>query len=431
MAAVACQSGSVRPEEPGPASPRFPFGVASGEAGPDAALLWTLHEGSGSLKVRLWREDGGAAPRVEPVAPGDDGFVHHRVAGLEPGAWYRFAFFELDGSGADAGLDGGAPSGEGVSDTGRFRAAFAPGTLAPLRLGAVSCTHQDAPLGTLVHAAGRGDLDAFMLLGDTLYADGAVDLPGYRQMWRRLLERAPVRALRQATSLVATWDDHEVANNFGGDTVPPAQLQAGRRALFEHLPIAQNPEAPERLWRSFRWGATAELFVLDCRGERNGAAGEYVSRAQLDWLKAGLVSSPARFKVILNSVPITAFPGLFFDLAAADRWEGVPAQRTELLRFVDEARVPGVLWVSGDFHMACAGRVALEGPGARAVELLVGPGGQFKNPSPSYPGPPQFDFAAGIDNYATIDLDPALMTARVQYVTDRGAVAATLDYELG
>ena len=78
-----------------------------------------------------------------------------------------------------------------------------------------------------------------------------------------------------------------------------------------------NAAAPDRIWRSFRWGHSAEVFVLDCRGERRPSTRSvnptresvYISRAQMDWLKAGLRASPAVFKFIVNSVPIYGRPG--------------------------------------------------------------------------------------------------------------------------
>ena len=51
--------------------------------------------------------------------------------------------------------------------------------------------------------------------------------------------------------------------------------------------------APERIWRKVPFGKTADVFVLDTRGERKpstrGSANPvYVSREQMDWLKREL-----------------------------------------------------------------------------------------------------------------------------------------------
>ena len=143
-----------------------------------------------------------------------------------------------------------------------------------------------------------------------------------------------------------------------------------------------------------------------------------------------MARSTAAFKLILNSVPISIFPGAFFDTGADDRWQGFPQQREELLGFVETQQVRGVLWISGDFHLACVGRVSLQGPGQRAIEALVGPGGQLANPSPSYPSPPQFDWSSGVNNYTTFALDPATLKVQVKYFDGRGKVLTDRTYPL-
>jgi alkaline phosphatase D len=406
--------------EAGPASEAFPLGVASGDTTPSGAVLWTRVASGRPVRATVWRADStdDAAAAVVLVEPGDDGLVHLEVSGLSPGTWHRYRFAEWDGVSEGA-----------RSDEGRFRTALGPDDVAPLRVGAVSCTHQRFPLEPLLRAAERTDLDAFLVLGDYLYADGAKATGEFRQVWHQALGRHPHQRLRASTSLIAAWDDHEVVDNFtGADRNAP--VAEGRARFFDYQPVRRVADAPERLWRSLRWGRTAEFFVLDCRGERRPSEGRYVSDAQLDWLEGALAQSPCAFKVVLNSVPITDFPGSLFGLQLHDRWQGYPAQRERLLRFIDERRLGGVLWVSGDFHLGTVGRVSRQGPGAAAIEALVGPGGQRGNVSPTYPSPPQFDFATAENNVVFIDLDPATVTARLQYVSGAGAVLADRAYVL-
>ncbi|MDP3504075.1 MAG: alkaline phosphatase D family protein [Myxococcales bacterium] len=407
--------------EPGPVSPVFPLGIATGEAAPDGAIVWTKYTGAARLELRVWPDDGNqTSATLVPLEMDDAGHVHATVTGLRAGCWHRYAFVEL--------LDGAEV---GRSEIGRFRTALAPDALEPLRLGAVSCTHQRYSLDTLLQAASRDDLDAFLVLGDSLYADGAKTADDYRAAWHEALSRHPHQRLRAQTSLITTWDDHEVVDNFTAEASLTGLVNEGRARFFEYQPIRRVAESPGRLWRSLRWGRTAEFFVLDCRGERREAQQEYLSREQLDWLKHGLATSSAVFKVILNSVPITEFPGPLFGLQVHDRWEGFPAQRTELLEHIDSKGLRGVLWVSGDFHLGTVGRVSREGPGSKAIEALVGPGGQTANTSPTYPSPPQFDFATGTNNYVLIDLEPSTVVARLRYISGRGEVIADRSYPLG
>lgn len=75
-----------------------------------------------------------------------------------------------------------------------------------------------------------------------------------------------------------------------------------------------------------------------------------------------------------------------------------------------------MVWISGDFHFACAGRISRSGPGQNHNEFLVGPGAQ----TPNWAGWPlklssQFDFVSMNNNYTTITLNPHSKEARVEY----------------
>ena len=391
----------------------FPVGVASGDVTPDSAMLWTMYRGGRALRVKVWADAGPTL--FDADAPIEDGNVVHLAAtGLAPFSWYQFQFTD------DAGAQ---------SASGRFRTALAAGRIEPLTFGAVSCTKQGYALGPLRHAASRQDLDAFLELGDTVYCDGAESLNEFRQKWRDGFADPAHQVLRASTSLITTWDDHELFNNWDADSIPKAEFNAGLQAYFEHQPTRAGP-AGQKIWRSLKWGDTAEVFVLDCRGERLPSAGQYLSPGQMAWLKAGLQASTAAFKLIMNSVPISNFPGAFFETEISDRWQGFPKQREEILSFIDDQKLRGVLWISGDFHLGCVGRVSLQGPGQTQLEVLVGPGGQLANPSPSYPSPPQFDWASGVNNYTTFGLDPKTLQVQVKYFDARGTVLLDRTYTL-
>ncbi len=396
-------------------SDAFPQGLGSGDVTPDSALLGALYTGDRALEVVVWASaDAAIVHDRSLVEPGDGGFVRYEVGGLEAGAWYEFAFYELE--------DGRAVA---QSDVARFRAAIADDALEVIAFGAVSCTDNGGRFRTLLHAGDRDDLDFFLLCGDTTYNDGAETRAEYRAKWAENLETPAYRRLRRSTSVVATWDDHEVDNNWNPETIDADQLEAARAAFFEHLPVRRDPMAPERIWRSVRWGRTAEVFVLDCRGERRpstrlGPDATYISQAQMDWLQAGLRASQATFKIVVNSVPMGDYATFGVD---GDRWSGYPAQRDALLLFLDVERIPGLFVVSGDFHLASIGRLTESGPGSRVPEVLVGPGEQFPNPlALLIAAQPNVDWSQAINNYATFTLDPLAGEVTVTFHAADGRV---------
>lgn len=411
----------------------FPLGVSSGDVGA-SAVLWTQYRGISTLYLAIWEvgddESYGELVYWRKVQAGNEGFTHVDVSGLRAGRPYVYAFVETEGDELEV-------KPKLRSALGKLRMAPALDELAPIRFGALSCTQFGFEMDVVDRAGAREDLDFFALLGDTMYSSGTRVLDGFRVRWTRNLGNGGYRALRQNTSVLATWDDHEVANNWDPETIEDSILQMASQTFFESLPIRRHPTAPDRIWRSTRWGKTAEVFILDSRSERRPSTrlrgdAQYLSRAQMDWLKGGLAASPCPFKIILNSVPITNFPSVF-DVVSNDRWEGYWEARQEILSFIDGERIEGVLWLSGDFHFASAGRVspAGSGAGASAIEFLVGPGAQEPNPLwAALVDDPQFDLASGTNNYAVFDLDPATRTAKITYHDKNDTAFATKSYRV-
>jgi alkaline phosphatase D len=381
--------------------------VASGDVTATSALLWTKYTGFDALQLRVWAEIGDVmtAPLM-PVEGRDGGFVILDLKSLLPGQWYRFRFESEEGE---------------VSPLGRFRTAIAEDALETITLGATSCIKEGHSYAALGHASRREDLDAFIFLGDTVYTDGAFTLEEYREKWTKGLRGDDYQALRGSTSLVALWDDHEVRNNWEGDTVDAVLLDHARRAWHDHQPFRRSPVDPNRYWRSLRWGRTAELFVLDGRSERNRADGQYLSEEQLDWVIDGVNRSDAVFKLVLNAVPIGAFDSAFFAPFNDDNWQNFPRQRTRLLEGLERSNGgEGVIVISGDFHLGCFGRVARSGPGSRIFEALVGPGANAPNPLPTYPRGDPWEFSTALSSYSSFVLDPHTRKATVRYHSGSG-----------
>jgi alkaline phosphatase D len=404
----------VVPPEMIPQAPHYVLGVSAGDIASTRAVIWTQYGGTAPLAAVVWRMNGDSyVEEFGPfaVTPADGGFVHVALEELQPGARYRYAFVELEGT-----------TRIGRSMIGRFRAAIADNASEVLTFGAVACTDKGRPLSVLSRAAERSDLDAFLFVGDNAYCDGAKTLPQYRKEYLDHFGRADHMAVRMSTGMYVTWDDHEVTNDFNPESIDQTQLGNAFKAFFEHAPIVES--TPRRIWRSARWGKTAEIFVLDCRSERRPSTRtsnnpQYISPEQMTWLKTGLASSPAVFKIIMNSVPITNMPNVW-DAYPTDRWEGYAKQRTDILQYIDDAGITGVLWLAGDFHLAFISKVSTSGPGSTQREVLAGPGSQSSNPLLPSLTAPQFAYKTGTNNYTTLKLDPVGKSVTVGYHDKEG-----------
>jgi alkaline phosphatase D len=232
-----------------------------------------------------------------------------------------------------------------------------------------------------------------------------------------------MRALHGSTGMVLTWDDHEILNNWNPETLPAARLDTARRAFFEHRALRRSTAAPERIWRSLVWGKTLEVLVLDVRSERKPSTrstprAQFISPAQMAWLKDRLDRSPAVFKFIVTSVPITNFPAAV--VGEVDKWEGYPAQREEILDFIENRDIKGVWWLSGDLHFGSIGGIAPTGARRRMHEVLMGPGGTDARMVSLPSG--QFDRAVEEKNYTVFRADPIKRELTVTFVTARGEI---------
>ena len=411
-------------EKPTPFTPQkdkeepsvFPYGVQAGGMRSTSAIVWTYIADKQIKTLKVWRP--GPTPDTvymdenSVINPNPDGYFKASIKNLKPGSWYQFAFFDNKG---------------GRSSIGRFRTAFAPGVLAPLTLGGTTCTKNTyAPFESLELLA-KENIDLFVHLGDMSYNDSAKTLDEYRKMWRGVIKSGGYKELLHRTGYYITWDDHEIDNNFNPETMDKKRLAAGKKAYFETLPVEQGPN--NRLWNSYLWGNTAEIFLLDSRSERKPSTRRskkpvYIGEAQMKWLKERLAKSPAHFKILMNSVPMTNMPPLW--LSSSDRWEGYKVQREELLNHISDNNIKNVWFLSGDFHVGFVSKLEKSGKWSNMYEIAVGPGDSYPNPFGFAIGglrdrlifpKNQFLFGTGSrKNTTTLTFDPKNDTVHVKFV---------------
>ncbi len=403
-----------------PTDAAFPIGVMAGDAMADRCVVWTRFDGGSDVRLRVWEDVGRDMVNVAYDAPVTfkNGFALVDVEGLLPDRSYRYAFVAGESS---------------RSPVGNFRTAFAPDSYSPLTFGGTCCTKVDsAPFPTLAQAA-LWDLRFFVHNGDHVYCDGQRTVDEYRGAYQASYQTAGMQAVHQQFGWYGTWDDHEVSDNWDPETIDPDHFAAAQQAYFEHTPM--RVAAPGRIWRSFRWGLTAEIFMLDCRSERLPSTrksdfAQYISRDQLHWLKQSLLTSPCQFKFIINSVPIASFGGLW-DFKIADRWAGYKAQREDLLDFMVGERIRGAYFCSGDFHCGFTGRIETDGPYSGLREIAWGPGGQRINPLYRTLNQPQWDFASDACNFVVLTADPAADALQVDFINENGSSLGSVQYPNG
>jgi 3-phytase/alkaline phosphatase D len=406
--------------------PVFTDGVTSGDVTSSSAILWTRIDRDASVKVEVWNNPQLKGKKafqqaVSHVSAAGDFTVKVDATGLAPDTAYSFRFKHEDADGTS------------FSEVGTFRTAPSPGAAADLRF-----TYTGDADGTRlpggapafnefeVLEAERLEQGAFWVFdGDTIYADSsfraspATTLAEYHAAHRENRGYPNLRNLLAATSVYATMDDHEVVNDYDAATVDPARYAAGRRAFLDYYPVRETglPHDPscagDPLYRKFRWGSQAEVFLLDERSCRSASAAAIcqgdlgptlpvavrtsfpfvlflapspppgcveaifdpartllgpVQKAQLF---ADLAASTAKWKLIVSEEPIQQFHALPYD-----RFEGYAAERNELLAFIRANEIEGVAFLTTDTHATLLNQVAIDrfaDPAPIAVELVTGP----------------------------------------------------------
>lgn len=411
---------------PAPLSPALPpaslpNGVAAGDVSQSSAVLWARSTVTGPITFTYGLAADTGGERIVAVAADPWQPVTVTLSGLQPGATYRYA----------------VQNGAGERAVGRFRTAAPPGERRGLRFGASGDWRGDLAPYPAMRNIPANELDFFLALGDTIYADiGSPAVPGkaaesldefrrkYAEVFRTVDGSNDWARLRAGTGLYAIFDDHEVTNDFAGGAPASADRRFVEESGFindtrlyeeailafqEYSPLAaeyygatgDERTAGERKFYRYRtFGSDAALFLLDSRSFRDlplararmGDAGDearftaqsfrpgrtLLGATQFAELRRDLLATQAAgvtWKFIAGSVPVQ-YRGL---LSAQDRFEGYAAERSALLAFIAETPICNVVFVSADIHGTLVNDLSYAaGPGeaqipVAAFEVTVGP----------------------------------------------------------
>lgn len=353
----------------------LPHGVASGDVRSRSAIVWFRTPGPAKAQVE-WKSEGDQAVRsalVQPTVKTD--FTAHVLAdNLKSGSRYRYVV--LTGKPDDPENALRAENGS----EGEFATPPADDRAQPVTFvwsgdlgGQQQCRR--APDGyRIFDQVLRVRPDFAVILGDTIYADEACSAPpnapgseftagtldDYRRKHRYQREDTSLKRFLASVPVYAIWDDHEVRNNFSGPTEP--LMPMGHQAFTEYWPIARQPDDPGRLYRNFRWGSDAEIFLLDTRQYRSSNAHKdgpnktMLGSSQREWLLDGLSRSKAIWKFIVSSVPLSNAKGGTLLLPGNDSWArgsdgtGFLTELQAITGAIRTRRIRNVVWLAGDVH---------------------------------------------------------------------------------
>ncbi|HEX9615285.1 MAG TPA: alkaline phosphatase D family protein [Bacteroidota bacterium] len=193
--------------------------------------------------------------------------------------------------------------------------------------------------------------DLMVWLGDNTYYR-EVDwhtAAGLRHRWTHTRSTPELQPLLGASHNYAIWDDHDYGPN---DADRSYRLRT--EALENHKLFWANQtygtEETSGVFGRFEWG-DVEFFLLDDRYHRSpndapdNAEKTMFGKEQLQWLKDCLVSSRAPFKIVASGNQ------MLNPSTGGETFYNYRSEYEELLRFIKEQKIRGVVFLSGDRHL--------------------------------------------------------------------------------
>ncbi len=229
-------------------------------------------------------------------------------------------------------------------------------------LGFGSCARQDRPQ-PIWDAINAARCDAFVLLGDNIYADTS-DPAVFREKYAQLTAMPGFAKLRQTTPLFATWDDHDYGINDGGAGFPGAAVAQKEFCDFFQVPATSPLRFTPGVYDCVTLGPAGkrvQIILLDTRMFRSPLKKDptnpkvTIPNADLDatvlgegqwaWFERRL-REPAEIRVVVSSIQLVA------NEHGSEKWDNFPKERARFIDLLRRTQAKGVVVISGDRHMA-------------------------------------------------------------------------------
>jgi alkaline phosphatase D len=319
----------------------------AGHVTESSARIWVELDRPGRVTAELADPDGETKRGAADVRGSGGGIALVDVVDLDPATPYR-ARLSLD----DAPIAVDPPL--------AIRTFPRPGEPSRVKIVLVSCARvpwDSVQSSWAAVAAERAD--AVLWLGDNGYLEHAdsirpADYTSAERIEHRYREMRALPAVQpvlRTSANYAIWDDRDYGDS-DSDRTNPSRLAVAE--IFERY--WANPSYGERpgldgIYGRFRIGA-AEVFLLDDRFWRDpdsipdSPAKTVLGPAQKEWLKRSLDDSKAAHKIVAIGHQV---------LTDYHEWESYAMfahERREILDWIRERRIEGVMFVDGDRHLS-------------------------------------------------------------------------------
>ena len=205
----------------------------------------------------------------------------------------------------------------------------------------------------------RLEPDVWIWTGDIVYGD-TEDMALLRSKYEAQKAQPDYARLASRCDVIGIYDDHDYGVNNGGKEYP--RRAESQQLLLDFLDVA--PDSPRRVragaYGSHLYGSGDQqvlILLLDARYHRDppGDDADVLGAEQWAWLEEQLTTTQARLNIIASGIQVLSAEHKY------EKWANFPRARKRLLNLVHTSGARGVVFLSGDRHLAEISR--LDSPG--------------------------------------------------------------------
>ncbi|MEM7549648.1 MAG: alkaline phosphatase D family protein [Bacteroidota bacterium] len=210
--------------------------------------------------------------------------------------------------------------------------------------------------------------DLWIWLGDNIYGD-THDMSIMKAKYKKQNENEGYNRLKSKTKIIGIWDDHDYGLNDAGKDY--SKKHESQKLALEFYGEDSNSERWERqgIYDSYdfmRGDLKIKVILLDTRFNRDtitrknrvylpNESGDVLGEEQWNWLESELESSDATFNIIGSSIQVIAKDHAY------EKWANFPSSRKRLFDVIKESKAQGVVFLSGDRHIAEVSKYEVNG----------------------------------------------------------------------
>ena len=220
-----------------------------------------------------------------------------------------------------------------------------------------SCAHQDKEQ-PIWDAIVEAEPEIWIWLGDNIYGDSP-DPKVLRAAYKKQKKSLGYTALQSRCQIIGTWDDHDYGENNAGKEF--AGKVDAQKALLDFLdePSGSERRKQEGVYWSYRFGSgryAMKILLLDVRYHRDSPDdpyGDIFGAEQRAWIEKELTDKEVSLTIIASGTQVIPEDHNY------EKWAQFPDTRQWFFTQLGQHRNGGVIFLSGDRHIAEISRLEL------------------------------------------------------------------------